>query len=68
MGSPEKETRNKIFNVLLKKGVVTLALILVIWQLASLFNDANFLPGPAQTLKGGWEIVENGVLFDYVAI
>jgi NitT/TauT family transport system permease protein len=31
-------------------------------------NDADFLPGPAQTLKGGWEIVRNGVLFEYVRV
>jgi NitT/TauT family transport system permease protein len=60
--------QNKIFDVLLKKGAVTFVLITALWQLASLFNDADFLPGPAQTLKGGWEIVRNGVLFDYVAI
>ncbi|MDR1943850.1 MAG: ABC transporter permease [Synergistaceae bacterium] len=54
--------------MLLRKGVVTLVLLLAIWEAASLFNSADFLPGPVQTVIGGWEIVRNGVLFDYITI
>ncbi|MDR1377748.1 MAG: ABC transporter permease [Synergistaceae bacterium] len=63
-----KNRGNKIIGFLLKKGIVTFALLLAVWQAASMYNDANFLPGPARTLIGGWEILKNGVLLDYVAI
>jgi NitT/TauT family transport system permease protein len=55
-------------NGLLKKGGVTFGLLILIWQIASLLNSSDFLPGPIQTLRGGWEIVRNGTLFSYVAI
>jgi NitT/TauT family transport system permease protein len=60
--------KNKAANALLKKGCVTFGLLILIWQAASLFNSTDFLPGPVQTLKGGWEIVRNGTLFSYVGI
>jgi NitT/TauT family transport system permease protein len=57
-----------IFRLLIKKGIVTLGLFLLIWQTASLLNASDFLPSPVQTLKGGWEIIRNGVLLNYVSI
>ncbi|MDR3164287.1 MAG: ABC transporter permease [Synergistaceae bacterium] len=60
--------KKDIFHLLTKKGIVTLGLLLLIWQTAAMFNSPDFLPNPLQTLKGGWEIIRNGVLFNYVFI
>ncbi|MDR0382672.1 MAG: ABC transporter permease [Spirochaetaceae bacterium] len=58
----------KVGNFLLKKGFVTWGLLLFVWQIAAMINNSEFLPGPLQTLRGGREIVANGVLFQYIGI
>jgi NitT/TauT family transport system permease protein len=58
----------RIGNFLLKRGFITWGLLLLIWQLTSLVNPSEFLPGPLQTLRGGREIVVSGVLFQYIGI
>jgi NitT/TauT family transport system permease protein len=57
-----------IWDFLLKRGFVTWGLLLSIWQIASMMNPSEFLPGPVQTLRGGKEIVVSGVLFQYIGI
>jgi NitT/TauT family transport system permease protein len=57
-----------IWDFLSRRGFITWGLLLLIWQLASMVNPSEFLPGPVQTLWGGGEIVVNGVLFQYIGI
>jgi NitT/TauT family transport system permease protein len=56
------------WDFLSRRGFVTWGLLLLIWQLASVANPSEFLPGPMQTLRGGKEIVVSGVLFQYIGI
>jgi NitT/TauT family transport system permease protein len=58
----------KVWDFLLTKGIATWALLLLIWQLAAILNPPEFLPGPLQTLRGGKEILLNGILFQYIGI
>jgi NitT/TauT family transport system permease protein len=58
----------RIWDFLSKRGFITWGLLLLIWQLASMINPSEFLPGPVQTLLGGKEIVSNGVLCQYIGI
>ncbi len=51
-----------------RRGILTWVLLLLIWEVASLFNSPDFLPGPVQTVIGGREIVVNGLLFEYIGI
>lgn len=53
---------------LAKIGVATWVLLLIIWGIASLFNSELFMPSPLKTLEGTWEIVQNGLLLDYVLV
>ncbi|MFP3040462.1 ABC transporter permease [Treponema primitia] len=63
-----KKLAAQIFDFLLNKGLVTWALLVLIWGIAALINGTEFLPGPLTTLRGGKEIVVNGVLFQYMGI
>jgi NitT/TauT family transport system permease protein len=58
----------KIWDFLLGKGFVTWGLLLLIWQLAAMLNPPDFLPGPVQTILGSREIINNGLLFQYIGI
>jgi NitT/TauT family transport system permease protein len=63
-----KQIVKNVWDFLLKRGFITWGLLLLVWQLASIINPSEFLPGPLQTLRGGKEIVLNGVLFQYIGI
>jgi NitT/TauT family transport system permease protein len=65
---PTKNSPGQIYLFLRKKGLITIVLLLGIWQVASKIYGDDFLPNPVLTLKGGWEIVKNGILFQYVGI
>ncbi|MDR1540490.1 MAG: ABC transporter permease [Clostridiales bacterium] len=56
------------WEFLLANGFITWGLLLLIWQLGSLTTNAQFLPGPIAAIKGGIEIVQNGLLLDYLGI
>ena len=58
----------KIGNAILKSGVISWLLLLLIWQLASMFNKPEFLPSPWKTLQGLGEIFESGVLMQDIGI
>lgn len=60
--------KTKIVEKVLKSGIVTWICLLVIWQLASLYNSPDFLPSPYTTLKGFLEIARKGVLWDDIVI
>jgi NitT/TauT family transport system permease protein len=57
-----------IWQTLLNKGIVTWALLLLVWHIASVINGTEFLPGPVTTFRGGAEIVANGMLIRYIGI
>ncbi|MBR6228882.1 MAG: ABC transporter permease [Eubacterium sp.] len=58
----------KIGNAILKSGVISWLLLLLIWQVASMFNKPEFLPSPWKTLQGLGEIFESGVLMQDIGI
>ncbi len=58
----------KVWNWVLDHGIATWAILILIWQLASLFYDDTFLPGPIHTTQGGFEIIANGKLFQFTLV
>ncbi len=58
----------KVWNWVLDHGIATWAILILIWQLASLFYDDTFLPGPVHTIQGGFEIIANGKLFQFTLV
>ena len=60
----------KVGNWLLDHGFATWAILILIWQIISLFYDDTFLPGPVSTLKGGLEIILDGklLLFSLISL
>lgn len=55
----------RVWNWVLDHGIATWAILILIWQIASLFYDDTFLPGPVHTLQGGLEIILNGKLLQF---
>jgi NitT/TauT family transport system permease protein len=53
---------------LLKWGIFAWLLLLVIWQVASLFISPDFLPGPWPTFLEAIRITANGMLPTYIGI
>ncbi|MDR1512656.1 MAG: ABC transporter permease [Propionibacteriaceae bacterium] len=54
---------------LLDKGVATLALLLVIWEVgARLVDKPVFLPGVVETARGAWTLILNGTLLDFTLV
>ncbi|GLC89591.1 ABC transporter permease [Lysinibacillus piscis] len=58
--------KKKKVNRFLKSGVLGWVVILVVWQIASLFSEEMFLPSPYATFKGMIEIASDGTLFVYM--
>ena len=58
----------KIGGAILKSGLISWLLLLLIWQVASMFNNPDFLPSPWRTLQGLGEIFESGVLLEDIGI
>ncbi|MDO4322953.1 MAG: ABC transporter permease [Lachnospiraceae bacterium] len=58
----------KAFRYLVKSGIVTWLLVILIWFYASHFYLENFFPDPVKTVTGGWEIIANGKLWEYILI
>lgn len=52
----------KIIEFVLKCGVITWLLLLLIWQFGSLFYSDDFLPGPLTTFAGAGKLVSSGDL------
>ena len=55
-------------NKLLRSGIATWVVILLIWQGISMQSSPDFLPGPWKTLQGAYELSEDGSLFLYMGI
>ena len=64
----EKKRKGSICQTVLKSGVLSWLLLIVIWQVASIFNNPDFLPGPARTWEGFLEIFKKGTLWEDIAI
>jgi NitT/TauT family transport system permease protein len=58
----------KIIQFLEKSGIVTWVLLILIWEIASLFSSPDFLPGPYATWKGFCEILVKGILWEDIQI
>lgn len=58
----------KFPQFLLKSGIVTWILLLILWQVASNFNSPDFLPSPGKTLQGLEEIFKKGLLWEDIVI
>lgn len=58
----------KGINQILKCGAVTWILLLVIWQIGSLFYTDDFLPGPATTFAGAGVLIEDGTLATDISV
>lgn len=52
----------KVINIILKCGIITWVLLLLIWQFGSLFYSDDFLPGPITTFSGAGKLVASGDL------
>ena len=57
-----------IIQVILKSGLITWVLLLLIWQIGSLFYSDDFLPGPVTTFAGAGKLVASGDLFRDILI
>ncbi|GEN35364.1 ABC transporter permease [Aneurinibacillus danicus] len=51
-----------------KFGLLSWFLVLIIWQIISLFSKPEFFPGPWQTLQGAIELIRDGTLQQYTLI
>jgi NitT/TauT family transport system permease protein len=63
-----RTVRKKLLSLskmLLKSGVVSWVLLLIVWEFASSFYNPTFFPGPIATVKGAREIIEDGTLFNF---
>lgn len=52
----------------IRSGIISWILLVVIWQIAALFNKPEFLPGPVVALKGLVELAQRGVLWIDIAV
>ena len=62
----KKEKR--VIQVIIKSGLITWVLLLLIWQTGSLFYSDDFLPGPVTTFAGAGKLVASGELFRDILI
>lgn len=62
----KKEKR--VIQVIIKSGLITWVLLLLIWQTGSLFYSDDFLPGPVTTFEGAGKLVASGELFRDILI
>lgn len=58
----------KVFNKLLKSGVVSWVCIIVIWEIGSRFSNPDFFPGPLRVISGGGDLIKDGSLFQFIGI
>lgn len=58
----QEKKAGKIVELILKCGIITWILLLVIWQIGSLFYTDDFLPGPFTTFAGAGKLVAGGDL------
>lgn len=61
-------SQKKITSTILKSGIITWVLLFVIWQVGSLFNSDDFLPGPITTFKGAGSLIASGDLGNDILI
>lgn len=62
------ESINELLERRWLRNVISVVLLLVIWQIASLFTSPTFLASPIRTVFGILELVRDGTLQNYVAI
>ncbi len=63
-----KNPLKKGFLRILRIGVITWLLLLLIWSVAAHFTSPTFLPGPWKTIQGVPSIAKNGILFQDIRI
>ena len=62
------KTAKKIGSKILRSGIISWILLLVVWWIASLFNKPDFLPSPAATFDGLIEIISKGILWTDIKV
>ena len=62
------ENQNSIITKILKSGVITWILLLLIWSLGALFYTPDFLPNPIVTIEGAKDLVTSGTLFADIVV
>lgn len=64
----EKKEKQSLRARILRSGIISWVIILLIWGLGSLGYDEYFLPSPAETISGMQVLIANGTLWaDIVA-
>lgn len=53
---------------IVRSGLLTWLIGLAVWQLAAVFSNPDFLPGPYRTLLGALELSQDGSLFKYMGV
>lgn len=53
---------------LLKSGVFSWIIALIVWQIVSLFSSPEYLPGPIATALGAKELIVDGTLFKFILV
>nr|WP_198044683.1 ABC transporter permease [Lysinibacillus timonensis] len=62
----KKKAKIGAVNRVLKTGIVSWVIILLIWQITANFSDPQFLPSPLLTIQGAIELITDGTLFVYM--
>jgi len=62
------QSTNRLWERILKVGIVSWILLILLWHFGSKQYDTYFLPSPVETLKSLWVLIQNGTLWaDIVA-
>lgn len=59
---------HKFFGKLLKSGVLSWIIALIVWHIISLFSKPDYLPGPIATALGTKELILDGTLFKFILV
>lgn len=59
-----KNDKSELNQKILKSGVISWIIILVVWYLGALQYDEYFLPSPLETLQSLIQLIKSGVLFE----
>lgn len=68
LGVRKDYSKDSLLIRVLKSGLISWIVLLFLWQMASIVNGPDFLPGPLKTLEGLKEIAVKGVLWADIKI